>query len=422
MAQQTSATHTDAPIIVEQGLKAVATAVVESVHEREPDDSLPYDLSGSVMHPRHASITTRSAGSSPVKNRIGIVNRCEEEGRRLSFDASEATASDSDISEESSEGESGAHSFDRRRHSSTRDRERPSFSGTSPGSSSLVFLSTSPAESSHSSSGSSTWSREGSVLSGAPASSHQAPTTPAQTRIRRSTAADSPVINSLKESTSNFATTFSKPPVPVSVQELRDSLSSDGRPAYVGFKSSHTSRPYDGRLSQSKRDTYAQLSQNPFNADESSENRAPQATRKRFHRLESGPTPRTTPHNSPHKARTLKQAKSRDHLRVRREDLDEYFPVTEEGSSTTTATQGNLFTQDRLPKPSLLNPDIPMQVPMPASLINAGKADFASKNSLRRTMMSSRLRDLERAANGANGPSFRRQQIDREFFTSNGKT
>lgn len=376
------------------------TPMTESTvsEEREPDDSLPHDY-------KHAAIQSRSrAASRSLSTSPGKAGATDISGSDPSLDAVQFDSEESDISDV--EAEDLAQSI------ATLRSTTPSYD-TLENSYDSSALSVSPGENlSQPSSWSSTWSRESDSESQSPPEmTHR---TPARNSRRRQSGTDSPIISSLKRSTSNFATTFSKPPVPVSVQDLRESLDDDGQASHRSRPSSREQyKPHDGEQQNTSRANDAKL-------PGQGQDRVPLATRKRFHRLESG-SPRTTPTNSPQKSRALRAAKSRDKLRVRREDLDEYFPVTEDDVSTTASTtKGNVFADNRLPRPSLLNPDFPVQIPMPASLLQAGKSEFPTKNSLRRTMMSSRLRDRGLAGGSGSAPSSSRRPVtDRGFFTSN---
>lgn len=400
MAQQTSTTDSHAPIVVEQVLHTPETET-EPIQEREPDDSLPHNYEGLGVNGVRSIAASRSLSTSPAKPATDIEVLSDS-----SLDTLQFVSEDSDFSD-------------------TGD-DRPSQSATNmrsstPGMDSLEHsyarssLSVSPGEGfSRPSSWSSTWSRDETSAVGSPPQSFSPPRSmPARPgTVHQQAGSDSPIISSLKRSTSNFATTFSKAPVPVSVQDLHESLDD----AKQGYAKQHPRRHRHSKRGDESRRHFQVDLQQELTAG-SAEARVPLATRKRLHRLE-GSTPRTTPNNSPHKSRTLKNYKSRDRLRVWREDLDEYFPVTEDDSSTATA-KDNVFTDSRSYRPSLLNSDLPMQVPMPASLIHSGKTDYPSKNSLRRTMMSSRLRERGSMSDFSTGTSSRRPVVDRNFFTSN---
>ncbi|KAK9896792.1 hypothetical protein P389DRAFT_84455 [Cystobasidium minutum MCA 4210] len=397
MAQQTSATHVHAPIVVEQVMHTPISDDNPSV-EREPDDSLPHDF-------KHTSLQTRSrAGSRSLSTSPRKVNGQDSDGSNLSLDILQFDSDDSGASD--TEDHHLAQSSATLRPVGL-DEDAVELSYVSSA------LSSSPDDPhSQPSSYSSTWSRESQSLSQSPPRGK--PSTPARPASRRQSGTDSPIISSLKRSTSNFATTFSKPPVPVSVENLRESLEDTKSAAR---HRQHRSGKHHHSQGRNDRESMHQHEGSLLNATEGRV--PPLATRKRFHRLESN-SQKTTPTNSPQKSRNLRAAKSRDRLRVRREDLDEYFPVTEDGASTTSTTKGNVFQDSRTSRPSLLNPDIPLQVPMTSGLLQAGKSDFPTKNSLRRTMMSSRLRDrgLVGGSTSANASS-RRPVMDRGFFTSN---
>lgn len=154
---------------------------------------------------------------------------------------------------------------------------------------------------------------------------------------------DSEVLRSLRGNDTNFATTFSQAPQPV--DQPRDLLL--------------TSLLSGASPSDRK------------------------ATRRRIHRLESA-----SPAGSPQKNKTLHKAKSRGELK--RADMDEYFPVraTTAGGAATSAPQ-------KLP-PKL---DYGMQKStseypkVTGARYDPGSSSSASKPSLRRNMLSSRLRD-----------------------------
>lgn len=396
MAQQSSALDSHDPVVVEQVIHTPGSENGPTSY-REPDDSLPYDYRGDPIRSKSRA-NSRSFSESPSKdyfNRGGDGSANEE---AIQFGLDDSYTSDS---QEEKSKQSIKIGVETSRSSSYSSLSNEVEVAGSPG-----------GDASQPSSWSSTWSRETPYALDSQSPPRRTPTSPMNERVRRQSGTDSPIINSLKRSTSNFATTFSKPPVPVSAQDLRESLDGLEGPTDSGNRVQNRRN----RLKSQSGHTALQRSESQGTPEEG-EARVPFATRKRFHRLE-GSTPKTTPNSSPHKSRTLKGAKSRDRLRVRREDLDEYFPVTEEGSSTTTTANDNVFTSNRTHQPSLLNPHVPMQVPMAASFKHSSNSEVPSKNSLRRTIMSSRLRELERLT-GTGGSSGRRQTVDRNFFTAN---
>lgn len=398
MAQQ-AASENHTPIVVEQ---VIHTPILEqgTTSDREPDDSLPYDCGGHTIEGRsRAASQSSELGSSG--RQADSTEGSEAVPGRIHFFPQETMANGQ---YDESRQNAGHLSFD--------DRGKNTSFGNLSSSQSYGDMSVTPDEpSSQPSSWSSTWSRESSFISHHSSS----PPRPSSSktglpqRVDEEPETDSPIINSLKRSTSNFATTFSKPPVAVTAQDLHRTLDTSKRQSY-NVRTEQVRRDMDGMH-------FSTLQNAELDGTNDGEHRVPFATRKRLHRLEST-TPKTTPNSSPHKSRALKGAKSRDRLRVHREDLDEYFPVTEEGSSSTTARNDSVFGTSRSQRPSLLNPDVPMLVPMTAGYLQSSQSDFPTKNSLRRTIMSSRLRELERFS-ASGHPSTKRQQVDKHFFTAN---
>lgn len=394
MAQQSSL-HEHAPIVVEQGMHHRRKSSSSPSLEAEPDESLPYDQDGHFLHAQRLPVdyADTSYSTGPADQSSDAVYQLETEQsevelgeeRHVQNGAVPLTsvsppATRSELSWTARYGTSQPLSM---ANSAPGDDELPS-SWTSI--SSLGSQATSP-------------SSERAVVDSITSSLRR--------YTRQPSEPDSSILSSLQRSGSAFATTFSKPSVALSARELQSSLD---RPEITGTSNMLANSSVHPR----KITGAASLG---FGVD-SSVNGAPQATRKRFHRIENVASPKNSPHASPRKSRALREAKSRDKLRLGREDLDEYFPVSEEGSSASKAPA--LSPREALPllsRPSLLNPDIPVHVPMTASLLHSGRSEFPTKNSLRRTMMSSRLKERERDNIGLT--TSRRPGMDPNFFTDN---